>query len=500
MKPYIKKVLRQFLEQDSSLKDLEPANWPMWIKTSRWRPDFVISGKANAIYGVDIALSGNVPHMIYREVVGRLLEDHMKLKVVVCLPKALFDQSNDTVKFCQKLGIEVRLMGFGLGLEPIPSVPTFVQPEHPPGPFPHGLGQFPRPILDRAIGLNRLLFSDILNDFVKKIRQSGNSDIRTLALINKTADELLRSHPHFRAKRDPFMRLESFENLLKTESVDSSDHVFHSFRVFLAGCPIIDQFYEQFSQSAYKYAICRKDEMCVEYTWLLTALFHDIGRPKEAIKRFIAREVQDEEISVTGNPSRWKQAHYQRAQKILGSVGAFMASEKTGQWDGGSFDDEEGVNLSAEWTTIYDRLDCHGMIGAYDFLADILGMMTAAGDRKHRRFMISHAPLAALSVLLHDWRMWEHAKKWKLIPVDIRRNPLAAILIYIDTWDDFKRRPGDPSILIADYEVNSKGARVRVEWENEAALHDQDRKYKEFGESLIGGPPHLKIETRAKTS
>ena len=495
MKPYVKNILRLFREQDASLANLEPAFWPVWLKASRWKPDLVLSGKAHAIMAVHVALSGSVPHIFYREVVVPLLRDHKKLKVLVCLPRKLFDQSLDTAKFCQRLGIEVWLMGFGLGLEPVP--PALLR-EQPAQPLPHRLGQFPQPILDRAKGLTTLLFSEILNGFVKKIAKCGDSDTLTLALVKETVDRLLICHPHFRAEPDPFMRLVSFESLLKTASIESSDHVFHSFRVFLAGCPIIDRFYRQFSRSAQKYAICRKGEMRVEYTWLLTALFHDIGRPKEALKDFVTQEIQDDEISITGKSSRWNQSHYQRAQKILGSLGAFMASKIRGQWDGGAIDDQEGINLSAEWMTIYDRLDCHGMISAYDFLADILGMMTAAGERKHRRFMISHAPLAALAVLLHDWRMWDHAKKWKLIPVDISQNPLAAILIYIDTWDDYKRKPGDPVVSIAEYEVDSKGARVLVEWENEAALHDQDRKYKSFGESLTGGPPNLRIETRTK--
>ena len=175
-----------------------------------------------------------------------------------------------------------------------------------------------------------------------------------------------------------------------------------------------------------------------------------------------------------------------------------MASRMRGHWDGGAIDDENGINLSAEWREIYDRFDRHGMISAYDFLADIIGKLTAAGESKHRRFMISHAPLAALAILLHDWRMWEHAKKWKLIPVDIGQNPLAAILIYIDTWDDYKRKLGDPVFSIAEYQVNAHGAKVIVEWENAVALHDQDRKYKSFQESLTGGPPFFKIEARTR--
>ncbi len=485
--------MKDLQKQNPLLTYLGPDSWPVWLKKSRWKPDIVFSGGAENFLAIDISLSGSVPQTVYREVVGRLLKNHKNLKVLVCLPQKLLDQNQYTIDFCRRLGIEIRLIGFGGGLEPLPPAPLPIPPRLA-RPRRRGVGQFPQPILERATGLNNLLFRNILNTFVKKVTRIGDSDPRALSLVNDTVDSLLQCHPHFRAKRAAFMRLVSFENLLKSTSLKSSDHVFHSFRVFLAGCPIINQFYNQFSRSTKKYMICPANEMHVEYVWLLTALFHDIGRPKESLKDFVAQEIQDDDISITGNPSRWKLSHYQLAQKILGSLGAFMGSKNTGQWDGGLIDDKEGIDLSAEWKTIYDSLESHGVISAYDFLADIIGMMTAAGERKHRAFMISHAPLAALAVLLHDWRMWEHAKNWKLIPVDIRQNPLAAILIYIDTWDDYKRKAEDPVVSIADYQIDSKGARVFVEWENEVALHGQDRKYESFKKALTGGPPYLKIE------
>jgi len=129
-------------EQDASLSYLQPASWPMWLQTSKWKPDFMLTGDARAIIAVDIALSGSVPHMFYSEIVGQLLRDHKKLKVLVCLPRALFDQSHDTAKFCQGLGIEVRLMGFGLGLETVP----LTLPAQPALPLPRSVGQFPQPI------------------------------------------------------------------------------------------------------------------------------------------------------------------------------------------------------------------------------------------------------------------------------------------------------------------------------------------------------------------
>jgi hypothetical protein len=142
MEPYIRKILHLFLRDDSSLAHLEPASWPMWLKGSRWKPDFVLSGNAKALIAVQIALSGNIPHILYREVVAPLLTAHKKLKVVVCLPRTLFDQSQDTGRFCQKLGIEVRLTGFGLGLEAVPPPPLVTPPTRP---LPSGVGQFPQP-------------------------------------------------------------------------------------------------------------------------------------------------------------------------------------------------------------------------------------------------------------------------------------------------------------------------------------------------------------------
>ncbi len=494
---YVKRILRKLREEDASITYLEQISWPVWIRNSEWTPSLVFT-TAGKFITVEIARSGSVPHILYREVLSKLLQDHDNLKIIVCLPRAIFEKSPDTANFCHSLGIEVRLVGFGLGLDIFQPVPFPLRPEELARPFPHGIGQFPQPILERATGLNRLLFADVLNNFVTNISQCNDSDTDTLILIKRTVDTLLQSHPHFRAKDNPFLRLVSFEKLLLNASIDTSDHVFHSFRVFLAGCPIINQFYDQFKQSTLKFTNCPQEDVFIEYIWLLTALFHDSGRSKVSLKPFLSQTMQDDDLIVTSKTGRWEKVRYREANRILRSLGAFMASRSEGVWDGGTFDDEDGINLGAEWTGIYDGLDIHGIISAYDFLSDTYDNMTAAGERNHRPFMISHAPLAALAMLLHDWRLWEKAKKWRLIPVDISRNPLAALLIYIDTWDDYRRKVGDPDITIVEYEVNSEGARVVVEWENAAALQNQEKKYNSFRESIRGGPPHFWIETRTR--
>ena len=78
--------------------------------------------------------------------------------------------------------------------------------------------------------------------------------------------------------------------------------------------------------------------------------------------------------------------------------------------------------------------------------------------------MVAHAVPAALAIFLHDWHIWPEVKEWQLYPIDMAALPLAAILVYLDTWDDYKRKGGDPMIHIDKYEVTQAGATVSVQW------------------------------------
>jgi hypothetical protein len=209
--------------------------------------------------------------------------------------------------------------------------------------------------------------------------------------------------------------------------------------------------------------------------------------------KFISEELDDDELEIAGKKSRWAKAHYQSARRILGSIGAFVADKRNEAWDGGSCEDDQGKNLSEEWMLIYDKLDTHGVISAYDVLADILKKMMAADERKFRPFTVTHTAPACLAILLHDYRVWDRARQWGLFPVDKSRNPLAALLIYIDTWDDYRRRGNHTPINIQKYAIDSAGAEVTIEWKSREELESERDKYKAFGEALTGGPPDLVI-------
>jgi hypothetical protein len=105
--------------------------------------------------------------------------------------------------------------------------------------------------------------------------------------------------------------------------------------------------------------------------------------------------------------------------------------------------------------------------------------------RLNRPFVLTHAAPAALAILLHDWKKWPEQRKLKLIPVDGRILPMAALLIYIDTWDNYKRRSEtDPLTYIESYEVNTEGANVHVVWGDSSKMQKDALGYEAYQKAI----------------
>jgi hypothetical protein len=399
------------------------------------------------------------------------------------------------VAFCKNLGIGLKVYKSGLGIET--HVRTDVDPPISKAPLIEADGWFPRKILDRSSELKSVSFKDSIIAFVEKARQVANDKNATFQLVCATIESLMHQCSAFRGNIEHFMRLQHFESLLHLASPDASDHVFHSFRVFLAGCPIVDTFYDALRAAHDHYRTGNMASISVEYTWLLASVFHDVGKPKEGGARFLEQELGDEdiEVSVVGKDSRWGRQEVQSARNSLASLAAYVAASAHAEsgWDGGVVCDARGKELGQAWMQLYDGMRSHAVIGAIDFLAQVFKVASAAAERRNRPFVVTHAVPAALAVLLHDWKIWEQAKDWGLFPVDASMMPMAAILIYLDTWDDYMRHGSTPSISIRDYTINARGAKVVVEWADSERYEAEKIKYRAFESALKNLPFGLKI-------
>lgn len=491
---------------------LAEAASPRWLSKARWKPEIVLRVPGDSrLLAVDVIASASVSRIIYREAVAPLLKEYQNLRVDVCVLEEGFCQHPDVELFCKEMGIGLKVLLPGLGLQTV--VRTDFDPEILAGRLPTEDGWIPSAILKAALGMNHFQFASEIDRFIADLATAGSDQAAAFDLVKRTIDTLLAHHPTFAPHIKQFMRLSHFETLLRFTSPNSTEHVFHSFRVFLAGCPIINQFYDVFQSSHERFCLGPLNNLSVEYTWLLASVFHDIGRPKEGVVQLVEDELQDEdfEVKVIVKDTHWLRPECRASRDVLASLAAFVATlPSTGTWDAGAVPNAQAADLAAALTALYGGvmrsgdsteavelvLRSHAVIGSLDFLAEVFRTAAAANEAANRSFVVTHAVPAALAILLHDWRIWEDARAWKLFPINSSAMPMAALLIYLDTWDDYRRRGSDPLVFVRDYAVDARGARVTIEWGDSRAFEREKVKYEAFKSALRSKGLPLKIIPR----
>ena len=459
---------------------------PRWLNRSRWAPTFCMSlPQDKRIFAVDLVLSANIPRSIYREEVAALIQQHRQLRVIVCVLDERLDSFPETETFCRQIGCGLQSFIPEAGLQTVVTtdldktgqIDLAIEP-----------GWFPRHILNEAKNLPNISFHDTITEFCRQVVPLRDNQTAVTALVHATVDRLLQQYPRCHANVGSYMKLAHFESMFRQAVPEAREHVLHSFRVFLAGCAVINRFYDRFLISHRRFCVGSQKKMSIEYCWLLTAIFHDVGRPLERGRHMLEAELEDEDIdiSVVGKQTRWVKDHYSHARRILTSLALYVASnpDDDTEWDGGAVPGKRDNEFAVEWTNIYDQMTSHAVISAFNMLASIVEQASAVEELKNRPFIVTHATPAALAILLHDWRVWEHAKKWKLFPVDCGVNPLAALLIFVDTWDDFKRQGIVSPISVEGFSVRDTGVGVTVRWLKAEDYEKNKIKYTAFKRAL----------------
>ncbi len=465
---------------------------PSWLSGKQWIPHRLLFNKSlGQFLAIDVILSGVIPAFQYYKIVNQLLCDQKNLRVVIITEEEGYEENPEIENYCIEANIGLKILIQGKGIQTIVRSDFDIEIEQKELPLEDGW--FPKAILDQNENLTRLCYYKTIDNFIEAVKKLGNNKEETLELVHSTIDELLAFHPAFKESIKYFMKLERFERLLKLSGPNFSDHVFHSFRVFLSGCPVVNEFYDCFNAAYTRCCIGPVEKLCVEYSWLLIAIFHDIGkhREKKVTKKYVDEifgqdDFLDISFDIKVDNRIWASEQYIAAKRILGSLGAYVAQGyNENNWDGGSLDGEESNNILTVWINIYDNLECHAIISGFDFFADIAEKCKAASFRNERAFVLTHAAPAALAIMLHDWKKWDELRKLNLLPVDGRVLPMAALLIYIDTWDNYKRKDdADPLTYIRSYIVNTEGAYVQVEWGDSSEMKDGTVGYELYQDEL----------------
>jgi hypothetical protein len=473
---------------------------PGFMSKYKWQPHYFFRSAADKKYiAVDIVYDDQWSRKIYENEAARAMRENKSLEV--CLFTPFYSAFERLQGFCgeQGFGLKVFTGGtvtsiLGLSFEKVRKAPKRgKEPE----------GWFPQSILEGVKGIDRLRFKGELHRLAQRL-EADTSHEGQLANIKRGLDVMLMEVPYLPADSLPFMKLSHFESLLDCSNIQHSDHVFHSARVFLVGCIVIDRFYNQFVD--YYHQILTPTSVNVEYMWLLTALFHDIGRVMQDTWRIYLPDPSQEDSDLKAQVceqmcKRWKQPEYMNAlcnivELVKQSKG--RPCDRDIPWTGyalGGPVDEEVKNVFVQ---SYNSLGSHGVIGCFEFAADILQKLVAVRSQG-RTFPLYHVFPAMLAVALHHHKVWADLREIGVFPIAMRDFPLPALLIYIDTWDDYKRAKGR-GVSIDEIAFDANGVTVQVTWSDPKAYRNDRIKYDSFRENVIFDDISLKIRVSGEGS
>jgi len=249
---------------------------PNFLKNYRWRPKYVFQDNISKnLVGVDFVYNEQIAERIYREEARKIVSENARFFVCLLTP---FDNPYERLKdFCKR-------NRFGLKVFSPNKIHTIrpLEFEKQRAIFQkkrvRAEGWFPAIILNELVQLKNIDFRNSIIELANTLRVTKQDE--QLPVVCDAIDKILSNNPFFKADLKHFIGLAKFESLYKDlrGDADYNDHVFHSTRVFLIGCIIIDKYYKQYAAF---YRDILGARVKVEYIWLLASISHDIGRIKQ---------------------------------------------------------------------------------------------------------------------------------------------------------------------------------------------------------------------------
>ena len=336
-----------------------------------------------------------------------------------------------------------RKRGFGLILnkdEVLLLIRDAIKPVIPvkvPGQY---VGHYPLWVINEIIKINlgNSKFKTALKDFSKeyfKLKDRNELDWeKEEMLIKNTIAEILNSDTKY------ISRVNSFEILSRFESFwyDIRDHYFHSFHIFLMGLLILDHYKDEFIRY-YRNIFPEYPTLSLEFVWLLTSIFHDVGYPiakldnlKGDIYGVSTISPEKEIINV------WDDPVYKENLKQLVSLFKFSLSDKKHKidWPPEVFGSKDDLLDQIFRESFYES---HGVAGCFRFLVDIFSEARREEDIEKKIFLINHIYPAALSIALHDGTFRERISKISIKRIKLSKFPFAVLLMYLDSLQEDRR-------------------------------------------------------------
>jgi hypothetical protein len=321
--------------------------------------------------------------------------------------------------------------------------------EHPP------VIRIPDWVLDKLSHLHNLAkpFRSSLLGFSRRYRRSLTSgmtdDESQEKTLHQTFSSLLQSDPRFSGHYGPLRLLRFFE---QSKPDRGRDHYFHSFNNFLLGCIVIDSCYADFVAFKER-CFPHTQDWSIEFTWLLTVLFHDVGYPiqkhRDTSEIIYGVTTTSDERAIAERRDAWQSPVYRTSRVQLVSLYEHLTQNViASEWIPDLFPLQEHPQHPLDKAFERSFLEHgHGVASSMRMLADFFqgGVPKASSQRP---FLAKHIFVSGLSIPFHDWPVRKLLREEGIPHIQTSRLPFAGLLMFIDSIQEDRRgETQSPDIL-----------------------------------------------------
>lgn len=418
-----------------------------------WRPDHLYRAN-NHLWAVDRLIGEDLPEFIIESMIARMTEARGRCpQLIPCFLVSPDSEYGDILDNCAAEDVAViALVGNRFDFIPLCDLPS---PQAVAAPAYH----LPLRLVERVMQLENVdkRFAASLKDFGVEYVELAKSG-RFAQVEDSLEEELLRRH--FRgvlAVDDrftvPFELLEVLKRF-ETEFAPrrARDHFFHAFHTFLLGCLVLDQAYPHFTEFATR--VMGQDYLSIEFTWLLTALFHDIGYPLELGCRLqrqqlgASREEAGGPSSDASNGDRvvrtqfWASGEWTVARLRLVDLWEYLHAEKPGgPWLAQSVDIERMPDHPLDRALLDGLLRerCHGVVSCMRLVTELQRRVRQRAAKDERDLLLQHVFIAGLSIPFHHSAFRQVLIGYDILQLRTDIFPFAALLAFVDSIQDDRR-------------------------------------------------------------
>jgi len=472
-----------------------PVTPPAYLDGYHWRPAMVLThARSGRPVAFELVRSPEALSRRILEEARKALEEHDDLAVVLL---AHLDAAGGLGEYC-------RDNGFGLYVYFAETVSQMVPArcEAPLEVAPVARlseGWIPRTIVEAALRLQAGRYRDLIAEALAVLGDPAAGLPKAVDAVRRAAEQVIARQEEYVAEPFDVYRMAVLEAIHRMQMPSSSEHVVHSFRLYVTGCVIIEHFWD-FLCGSWVGGFSLPPE-AMEDVWFLMSMFHDRGyirdperhRALEETVRMLGGELRPE----PGLVSRLQSSEYQTGARAVAGFLEQVAQGFAGAPAHGAILGKKGEELARLLLGLYEQGTSHAITSSVDLAGETLQRVRAAvnhGAELNPQLLAARVFPAAAGIALHDWRVREQFADLGLFPFPAQRFPLAALLIYVDSWDHYRRKPDEPTpMTVVGLELSDDSCVAHVEWYDAREFAEKRVEYDSLRESLLW-PAEMRLE------